>query len=75
MFVWSLEANDLLSGQSDELVEVKLDVLPPVASVSAIRLSRVTRAAWMTHLHTRYKLVLNLGTDAHLQLINALGHR
>lgn len=31
--VGSLEADDLPSGQSDELVEVKLDVLPPVASV------------------------------------------
>lgn len=39
----SLEANDLLSGQSDELVEVKLDVLPPVASVPAVCLSRITR--------------------------------
>lgn len=41
----SLEANDLLSGQSDELVEVKLDVHPPVASVSAVNLSRITRTA------------------------------
>lgn len=39
----SLEANDLLSGQSDELVEVELDVLPPVASVPAVGLSWVTR--------------------------------
>lgn len=42
----SLEANDLLSGQSDELVEVKLDVLPPVAPVPAVGLSRITRTAW-----------------------------
>lgn len=41
----SLEANDLLSGQSDELVEVKLDVLPPVTSVFAVGLSRITRTA------------------------------
>lgn len=41
----SLEANDLLSGQSDELVEVKLDVLPPVTSVFAVGLSRITWTA------------------------------
>lgn len=41
----SLEANDLLSGQSDELVKVKLDVLPPVTSVFAVGLSRITRTA------------------------------
>lgn len=40
--VWSLEANDLLSGQSDELVEVKLDVLSPVAPVLPVDLSRIT---------------------------------
>lgn len=45
-FSRSLEANDLLSGQSDELVEVKLDVLPPVAPVPAVGLSGITRAAW-----------------------------
>lgn len=41
----SLEANDLVSGQSDELVEVELDVLPPVASVSAVGLSRIAGAS------------------------------
>lgn len=45
-FGLSLEANDLLSGQSDELVKIKLDVLPPVASVPAVGLSRITRTPW-----------------------------
>lgn len=43
--VWSLEADDLLRGQSDELVEVKLDVLSPVASVLPVGLSRITGTA------------------------------
>ena len=44
VFAWLLEANDLLCGQSDELVEVKLDVFPPIAAVPAIDLGGVTRA-------------------------------
>lgn len=42
----SLEANDLVSGQFDELVEVKVDVLSPVAPVSAVGLSRVAGTSW-----------------------------
>lgn len=45
VFVLLLEANDLLSGHSDDLVEVKLDVLPPVSSVSAVGCSWVARTA------------------------------
>ena len=45
MFGQSLGANDLLCGQSNELVEVKLDVLPPVASVFAVDLGRIARTA------------------------------
>jgi len=44
----SFEVNDLLGGQSDELVEVKLDVFPPVTSVLAVCLSRITRTACNT---------------------------
>lgn len=42
----SLEANDLVSGQFNELVEVKADVLPPVASVSAVGVSRIAGTSW-----------------------------
>lgn len=38
----SLEADDLPSGQSDQLVEVKPDVLPPVAPVPRVNLSGIT---------------------------------
>lgn len=44
-FGLSLKANDLLSGQPDQLVEVKLDVLPPVSSIFSVCLSRITRTA------------------------------
>lgn len=47
-FDGSLEADDLLGGQSDEFVEVKLDVFPPEASVFAVCLSRITRTACKT---------------------------
>lgn len=61
-----------MSGQSDELVEVELDVLPPVASVSAVGLSRIAGASckrrrkrkrwtWIITTYYEYRLKLCTG--------------